>query len=187
MDSADAATLLCVAREAVEAGVRFRRALELDAARFPAGLRDPRASFVTLRRSGALRGCVGSLEAARPLIADVARNARAAACADPRFPPIGVEELELVEPHVSILGAPVPISFASEAELAAQLRPGVDGLILRAGGRSATFLPAVWEGLPDPRAFLSELKRKAGLAPGDWPAGVRAERYTVESVPDSGA
>lgn len=187
MDSADAATLLRVAREAVEEGVRFRRALELDAALFPAGLRDPRATFVTLRVDGALRGCVGSLEAARPLVADVAHNARAAACADFRFPAIGIEELGRVDPHVSILSAPDPISFASEADLAAQLRPGVDGLILRAGGCRATFLPEVWEGLPDPRTFLSELKQKAGLAPDDWPAGVQAERYTVVSIPGSGA
>jgi AmmeMemoRadiSam system protein A len=137
------------------------------------------AVFVTLTIAGELRGCIGSLEAWRSLHDDVTSNARAAAFRDPRFPPVSREEMARVAVEVSVLSAPEPMAFASEAEALAELRPGVDGVILAAAGRRATFLPQVWEQLAEPPVFLAHLKRKAGL-PGDyWGSDVELWRYTV--------
>jgi len=142
-------------------------------------LREPGAVFVTLHRQGALRGCIGSLEARRPLREDVEKNARSAAFLDPRFTPLSLRELDDVEVEVSLLSPPEPIRFTDEADLLRQLRPGVDGLILEQGPHRGTFLPQVWEQLPDPAEFLAHLKRKAGL-PADFPtADLRVSRYTV--------
>jgi AmmeMemoRadiSam system protein A len=139
---------------------------------------------VTLHRAGRLRGCVGSLTAYRPLRDDVHANARAAAFSDPRFPPLARDELDAVELEVSLLSAPEPLPVASEEEALALLRPGVDGVILEYrdpedGDRRGTFLPQVWEQLPDPRDFLAHLKDKAGLPPNFWHPGIRLWRYTV--------
>lgn len=138
------------------------------------------ASFVTLTRNGALRGCIGSLRPQRPLGDDIVANAIAAATADPRFPPLTLAELGEVSIEVSVLSAPEFIDFASEDALLAQLRPGEDGLILFSGCRSATFLPQVWAQLPDPRDFLAALKEKAGLPAGRPTANLMAARYTVQ-------
>lgn len=140
-----------------------------------------RASFVTLERAGALRGCIGSLTARAALADDVARNAWNAAFADPRFGPLQRAELPELEIHVSALTPPVPFPVRDEAELLARLRPGIDGLVLTDGRHRATFLPAVWEDLPEPRAFLDALRRKAGLPAGHWSATLRFERYATES------
>lgn len=138
------------------------------------------ASFVTLTRNGALRGCIGSLRPQRPLGDDIVANAIAAATSDPRFPPLTLAELSEVSIEVSVLSAPEFIDFASEDALLAQLRPGEDGLILFSGCRSATFLPQVWAQLPDPRDFLAALKEKAGLPAGRPTANLMAARYTVQ-------
>jgi AmmeMemoRadiSam system protein A len=137
------------------------------------------ATFVTLTMDGALRGCIGSLSATRPLGEDVASNARAAAFQDPRFPKLKREEWPRCRVEVSLLSAPKPIAFADEAELLAQIRPGEDGLILEADGKRATFLPQVWEGLPDKRQFLGELMKKAGLPPDTRLARCKVSRYRV--------
>jgi hypothetical protein len=141
-------------------------------------LRIARASFVTLKKDGTLRGCVGSLEARRPLGEDVIANARAAAFNDPRFSPLAREEFEAVGIEVSLLSTPRRILFEDHADLIRQLRPGEDGIILENGdenaGRRATFLPQVWESLPDPEQFLAHLKQKAGIA-----ASVRTTRCKV--------
>ncbi|MDR1512461.1 MAG: AmmeMemoRadiSam system protein A [Propionibacteriaceae bacterium] len=137
------------------------------------------AAFVTLTIGGALRGCIGSLEAYRPLGDDVADNARAAAFRDPRFPALSEPELERCAVEVSVLDAPEPMGFESEADALAQLRPGVDGVILADGRRRATFLPQVWESLPGPAEFMGQLKRKAGLRADHWGPGVRLWRYGV--------
>jgi AmmeMemoRadiSam system protein A len=134
---------------------------------------------VTLMKDGKLRGCVGSLEISRPLGEDVAANARAAAFEDPRFPKLTPEEWPACAVEVSVLSAPKPIRFADEADLLEQLRPGEDGLILEHEGRRATYLPQVWEGLPDKRRFLEELARKAGLPPGTRLARCKISRYRV--------
>lgn len=144
----------------------------------------PGASFVTLHRNdGALRGCIGSIEARRPLATDVAANARAAALEDSRFEPVDVGELAELMLEVSVLSPLTPLAAASRAELLAALRRGVDGLLLEAGARRATFLPSVWEQLPEAERFLAQLERKAGLPVGGWPRGLRVFRYTTEALP----
>ncbi len=151
-------------------------------ASLPATLLAPGAAFVTLHRAGELRGCIGSLEARRPLVADVAANARAAAFEDPRFPPLAAWELAGLAIHLAIVGPSVPLPAESEAELLATLRPGHDGLVLAEGPHRATFLPAVWESLPDPRDFLAHLKHKAGLPRDYWSPTLRFRRYSVEAI-----
>lgn len=140
----------------------------------------PGATFVTLMRNGELRGCIGTLVAVRPLRTDVMRNAVNAAFADPRFPPLDESELEDLEVEVSKLGEPTPIACADEQALLRELRPHVDGVVLSYGSSRATFLPQVWESLPDPRHFLRELKRKAGLPADFWHPSIEVSRYIVD-------
>jgi AmmeMemoRadiSam system protein A len=142
------------------------------------------ASFVTLERSGALRGCIGTLEPVRPLYRDVARNA-VRAMADPRLPPVTAAEWPVLDVKVSVLSGAEPLLVAGPAELLASLRPGVDGLILTDGQRRATFLPAVWAKLPDPEHFLRALLEKGGWPPGQWPIGLTAQRYTAAEYRDT--
>lgn len=137
------------------------------------------ATFVTLTQRGELRGCIGSLEAWRPLGQDVQENARAAAFRDPRFQPLNVDELPITRVEVSLLSAAEPIHFRDEGDALAQLRPNIDGVIFSAGSRRATFLPQVWEQLSEPADFMARLKQKAGLPAGYWGPDVRLERYTV--------
>jgi AmmeMemoRadiSam system protein A len=146
----------------------------------PAELLEERATFVTLELGGRLRGCIGMLEACRPLAEDVARNARAAAFEDPRFPPVSRKEFVQLEIHISVLSPPEEIVFSSEADLLARLRPGIDGLILQEGYRRGTFLPSVWEELPEKEEFLDHLKLKAGLPGAYWSDTLRVFRYTTE-------
>lgn len=142
-------------------------------------LRDPGASFVTLRRQGDLRGCVGSVRAYRPLFEDVWSNARAAAFRDTRFRPVESWELPEISAEVSLLSAPEPLAFSSEEDALHLLRPGVDGVIFEYEEHRSTFLPQVWEQLPDPRDFLDQLRIKAGLRRDFWAPGVRLQRYGV--------
>jgi len=176
--------LLDTARSSIREGLRRGRPLRPTLDDAPPRLVEPGASFVTLQRGGRLRGCIGTLEPHQPLLTDVAANAYAAAFRDPRFPPLGEDELDDLHLHLSILHPPEPLECASEAELRRCLRPGVDGLILEADGRRATFLPSVWESLPDPAAFVHQLKLKAGLPADYWSDGVRLWRYTTESIED---
>jgi len=182
MNSLDGKALLDVARDAIRAGLRTGRPWLPDCLGYPEALRARRSAFVTLRRHSELRGCVGGLEAVQPLVVDVAAHAFAAAFRDPRFPPLEERELAGLDLHISVLNPPEPLAFGSEEELLAVLRPGVDGLILQEGPRRGTFLPAVWESVADPREFLRELKRKAGLPPDHWSEAIRVQRYTVETV-----
>ena len=168
--------LLALARAAI--GVRLGVAADA-AAPAHAALAAPGATFVTLRQGAELRGCIGTLEAHRPLGVDVQANAVAAALLDPRFPPLATGELAATSIEVSLLGASEPLPVMHEDDALARLRAGLDGVILACGGRRATFLPQVWEQLPDPREFLAALKRKAGL-PGDfWSPQVTLARYSV--------
>jgi AmmeMemoRadiSam system protein B/AmmeMemoRadiSam system protein A len=168
-------TLLAIARGAIEAKLTGR-ASEACSSHW---LEQPGATFVTLTKSGVLRGCIGSLEATRALAEDAAQNALGAAFRDPRFAPLGMEEWPQCRVEVSLLSMPKPIRFAGEAELFAQLRAGEDGVILEADGRRATFLPQVWEDVRDPRAFLAHLVRKARL-PAETPlARCKVSRYRV--------
>jgi AmmeMemoRadiSam system protein A len=149
-------------------------------------LREPGACFVTLHRDGQLRGCIGSMIAHRPLLEDVQANARAAAFRDPRFPPVEIWELEGLCIEVSLLSSLERIEFDSEEDLVAQLRPGVDGLLLEFAGHRGTFLPAVWQNLKEPRAFLGKLKAKAGLSESFWSPEISIQRYVTHSWSDSG-
>ncbi len=143
-------------------------------------LREPGASFVTLRLEDELRGCIGSLEARRALGEDVAWNARAAAYRDPRFPPVVRDEIARLRVEVSVLSPQEPLPAASEAEALERMRPGVDGICFTFREFRSTFLPQVWESLPEPVDFLGELRRKAGLPARFWHDEVRLTRYTVE-------
>ena len=128
-----------------------------------------------------LRGCIGTLEACRPLAEDVSRNAWAAAFRDPRFPPLQESELAGLDIHISVLSEAEPVTFGSEQDLLGRIRPGVDGLILEERSARGTFLPSVWESLPEPEQFLAHLKLKAGLPADYWSASVRMWRYTTQS------
>ncbi|MCX7155094.1 MAG: AmmeMemoRadiSam system protein A [Rhodocyclales bacterium] len=143
-------------------------------------LNQPGATFVTLTQNGQLRGCIGSLQAHRVLDQDVRANAVAAAFSDPRFPPLTLAELPHTRVEISLLTAPQPMKFSDEADALRQLRPNVDGVIFIAGQRRSTFLPQVWEQLPDPRQFLAHLKQKAGLAANYWSSEVELQRYEVQ-------
>lgn len=145
----------------------------------------PGASFVTLHRAGRLRGCIGSLEAHRPLRTDVEANARSAAFRDPRFSPLTPPELAEVRIEVSVLSAPVRLPVSAEAEVRAALRPGVDGVVLEHRGRRGTFLPQVWAQLPDPATFLDHLRAKAVLPEGFWDDETVVSTYTVTSWEES--
>ena len=169
-------TLLALARQAI--------AHHLGRAPAPVVPDDPRlhakgATFITLTKDGDLRGCIGSLRRSRTLGDDVLANAVAAAMEDPRFPPLEADELDAIAIEVSVLSEPEFLDFFGEEELLAQLRPGEDGLIIFSGCRSATFLPQVWEQLPEPHQFLAALKHKAGLPTHREAAGLMAARYHV--------
>jgi len=129
-----------------------------------------------------LRGCIGTLQAYRPLVEDVAKNAYAAAFRDPRFAALSAHEFAQLHYHISILNPTEALRVNNEAELLAQLRPGVDGLVLEDQHYRSTFLPAVWENLPQPKQFVQHLKEKAGLPASYWSETIRFERYTVEDI-----
>lgn len=138
------------------------------------------ACFVTLTQAGELRGCIGSLEARRPLIADVKANAVASAFHDSRFAPVCSHELDHINVEVSLLSPMQALSFSGEADALAQLRPGIDGVVFEFERHRSTFLPQVWDQLPNARDFLEHLKRKAGLPSSFWSTEVRLHRYTVD-------
>lgn len=137
------------------------------------------ASFVTLMQQDELRGCIGTLEAHRALIADVRANAVAAAFRDPRFKPLAQHEFDAIRVEISVLSVIASVSFRDEDDALAQVRPGIDGVIFEYGYHRSTFLPQVWEDLSDPRIFFGHLKRKAGLPPDFWDPAVKLSRYTV--------
>ncbi|MGH8670930.1 MAG: AmmeMemoRadiSam system protein A [Burkholderiales bacterium] len=161
------------------AAIAWRLGLEHDAHASHARLAEPAACFVTLHKHGELRGCVGSLEAHRPLGDDVRANALAAAFSDPRFTPLGVDEFEHISIEVSVLSPSERIEFINEREALTKLRPFVDGVILEYGRARGTFLPQVWRDLPEPSEFLAHLKLKAGLRPDFWDTNIRLARYCV--------
>jgi AmmeMemoRadiSam system protein A len=137
------------------------------------------ACFVTLTKNQQLRGCIGTLEAHRPLLVDVKSNAYAAAFRDPRFSPLTTEELPHTSIEISLLSAMQAVAFANEKDALAQLKPNVDGVVFEYGHYRSTFLPQVWEQLPDAEVFMAHLKHKAGLQPGFWDEEVKLYRYTV--------
>ena len=142
-------------------------------------LHEKGASFVTLTQNEQLRGCIGTLEAHRSLIIDVKANAHAAAFCDPRFSPLTEAELDVTQIEVSLLSAMQAMAFASERDALAQLQPGIDGIVFEFDRYRSTFLPQVWEQLPDAALFMAHLKHKAGLTPEFWDNEVKLYRYTV--------
>jgi uncharacterized protein len=161
-------TLLHMAREAMECGVRGKQLAPLDEKTLSPQLREQGASFVTLTIRGQLRGCIGALEAHQPLAKDVRKHAVSAALEDPRFPPVREDELSSIQIEVSRLTRPLPLEYKDAADLLSKLRPHVDGVILRNGGRRATFLPQVWGKIPDAADFMDNLCYKLGLSDNAW-------------------
>ncbi len=186
LTEADEAAIARLARRGVEYAVRKGRVFEVNPLQLPAILAADGACFVTLKQDGELRGCIGSLEARRPLARDIAYNAWAAARHDPRFTPVVPAELPRLRVSVSVLTPPEPLPFDDEEDLLRRLRPGVDGLILAHARGRGTFLPEVWAELPDPRRFLAHLKRKAGLPPDHSLRGVAVSRYRSRHVEAGG-
>ncbi len=182
---AQRATLMDVARRSIEHGLANGQPLLVTPSEYHRDLKAVRASFVTLQKNGQLRGCIGHLEAVQPVVVDVAENAFAAAFRDPRFSPLTAAEWPDVDVHLSLLTSPEPMQFSDEADLIGQIRPGEDGLILQDGPNRGTFLPSVWESLPDPVDFLVHLKYKAGLAANHWSDRVEVYRYHTESFGES--
>ncbi len=166
----DKKILLTVAREAIVNATQNKRVVDLDITNYSKLLREYGASFVTLHRKsdGQLRGCIGALEAYQPLVKDVQYHAVAAALEDYRFPPVTISEIHDLNIEISRLTAPFNLKYDNPQELPGLLRPGVDGVILKDGFRKATFLPQVWEQLPDPEDFLAHLCRKMGDRPDRW-------------------
>jgi AmmeMemoRadiSam system protein A len=175
-------TLLDVAKASIKHGLAQRSPLTVNPLDYPSQLGEVRASFVTLKIHHNLRGCMGTIVAFRPLVSDVAYHAHAAAFSDPRFSPLQPSEFPDLDIHISVLSVPEPIYFNSEEDLIRQLRPGQDGLIIQEGIHRGTFLPSVWESLPEPREFLLHLKQKAGLPPTYWSNTLTVQRYTTESI-----
>lgn len=173
--------LLAIAERSIAHGLKQHAPYTPDAEQLANPIKEDGACFVTLHKAGELRGCIGSLEAQRPLYQDVAENAYAAAFRDPRFPPLREQEWSQLTLDISILLPASPIDAVDEEALLEQLRPGVDGLILQQGSRRATFLPSVWEMVPKPQEFLAHLKMKAGFSIDHWSEQMRFYRYETES------
>jgi len=181
LTSEERAQLLKLARQALEAAAHGRELPALDLLSLPPRLREPGATFVTLTRGGQLRGCIGALEPHMPLAQDVREHAVAAAFQDFRFPPVRPVELPEIEIEVSRLTPARDLDYQTPQELASALRPGVDGVIIGDGMRRATFLPQVWEKLPDPVEFLNHLCQKMGVLPDHWCTHrLKVQIYQVE-------
>jgi AmmeMemoRadiSam system protein A len=173
--------LLKLAREAITRAVHRQEPPSVDLDAVSEILRRDGTCFVTLTKRGGLRGCIGSLEARRPLVLDVRENAIAAAFHDPRFPPVHPDELDELRVEISVLSAPEPLSYDGPDDLIAKLRPGVDGVVIERGWNRATFLPQVWEKLPDPHEFLEHLCLKAYLSTDAYrQPGLDVYTYQVE-------
>ncbi|GAB4530536.1 MAG: hypothetical protein Fur0018_17910 [Anaerolineales bacterium] len=168
LDTVERTLLLRLARQALTQAVQGQALTPLSLADLPPALRAAGASFVTLTRRGALRGCIGALEAYQPLAEDVREHAVAAALQDYRFPPVSPDELAEIHIEISCLTPQKALPYTDADSLLKALRPGVDGVVLRDGFRRATFLPQVWEKIPAPQDFLSQLCLKMGAPPDLW-------------------
>jgi AmmeMemoRadiSam system protein A len=174
--------LLNLAKASIKHGLKTGHPVSPDLTNLPAKLTEKRATFVTLEKNQQLRGCIGTLKAIQLLVEDVVNNAYAAAFKDPRFPALERHELEYLEVHISILSPSEPLYFSCEQDLLTQLRPNIDGLILKTDTHRATFLPIVWQSLPEPEKFLAHLKLKAGLPEKYWSDSIKIQRYTTELI-----
>jgi hypothetical protein len=184
--TAERRSLLDLARKAVRESVATGQLPEVAPDSLPKRFTESKGCFVTLTERGELRGCIGNIIAQGPLYQAVIENARSAALQDPRFPPVSSIEVDHLEIEVSVLTAPQPLVFASPEELLSKLKPHQDGVVLRIGGRGATYLPQVWDQLPDKIEFLNNLAEKAGCPPDAWrQPGVSVLIYHVEAFKES--
>lgn len=174
-------TCLQVARESIKHGLQHSTAVNIISSNYSNNLQQELATFVTLHKNGTLRGCIGALEAYQPLIIDVAEHAYSAAFQDPRFPALQSNEYVQLDIKISVLGKPELMTFEDEEDLLQQIRPNIDGLILEYGYNRGTFLPSVWEQLPEKKEFLNHLKVKAGLSQQWWDNAVKVSRYETFS------
>jgi hypothetical protein len=168
LEQTEQALLLQIAREALTLSVQGRALPPLDLANLPQPLQKDGASFVTLTEGGQLRGCIGALEAYQPLALDVQEHAMAAALQDYRFPQVRPDELGRIEIEISVLTPRTELDYETPEDLIQKLRPNVDGVVLQDSFRKATFLPQVWEQLPQPEPFLAHLCQKMGAASDLW-------------------
>lgn len=180
MSEARGEMLTSIARAAISSALGMPQSADEDAA----WLMEPGACFVTLTQQGRLRGCMGSLEAHRPLLIDVKSNAVAAALHDTRFMPLKSAELADTDIEISQLSPMTAMKFRNEADMLSQLHPGIDGVVFEFNGYRSTFLPQVWEQLPSPRQFIGQLKRKAGFPEDFWDREVKISRYSVSKYPE---
>lgn len=175
-------TLIDLAFASIQHGLATGKPIPVSLNEFSPHLCEQLACFVTLEINQQLRGCIGMLEAVRPLATDVAENAYSAAFKDPRFSPLSNDEYDLLSLHISVLSIPEAMVFSSEQDLIKQIKPEIDGLILQEQGRRGTFLPSVWESLPDSKQFLRHLKQKAGLPADYWSDTIKVFRYRTEYI-----
>jgi hypothetical protein len=186
MSEADRKFLLDVAHQSLFRAASNGPPPEVNLAQLPPSLSSNRGCFVTLTLNGQLRGCIGNLLPQEALYTAVKDNTRNAALHDPRFPPVRPDEVERIHIEISVLTVPQPMSFTNAEDLASRLRPYEDGVVLRIGSRSATFLPQVWAEIPDTVTFLNQLSLKAGFPPDAWRNGeTSVSTYHVESFEDS--
>ena len=176
----DKNVLKSAARDALMHSINHSEELPVSLPEFPATLHIHQNTFVTLKYKGKVIGCMGSLEADRPLVKDVVHHTFSASYYDPRFPDLKAIDPKKIEIHISLLSPIEEIKFSSEPELLSKICPGKDGLLMCENQQRGTFLPAVWESIPDPESFLKELKRKAGLPVDYWSDTIKVYRYTTE-------
>ena len=182
----DRKKLLEIARESITRAVRNEQLIRIKLQEHSQLLRDPGASFVTLTIREKLRGCIGTLEANQPLILDVQEHAVAAAMEDYRFPVVREEELQLINIEISRLTPVHLVDYSTPDNLVSKIRVNVDGVLIKASGRRATFLPQVWEKVPDPEQFLSQLCVKMGAPPDLWRGrDVQIYTYQVENFKEA--
>jgi len=183
----DKSILIDIARDAIIEQFTGEKRIDREAlVRAHPWLAEKGAVFVTLNEHHQLRGCIGSIIAHEPLIDDLVRNAKAAAFSDPRFSPLRPEELKDIEIEVSLLTSPQRVEYANVADLRRIIRPGIDGVILQLDGHQATYLPSVWEQLPDFDRFFSTLCQKAGLPGNCLEAHPEIYRYQAEKIEENG-
>lgn len=173
---------LQLARKVISYGARHQQKLQLDAKDYNEGLQKTACCFVSLHKGSELRGCMGSLEPRQALVYDVADHAYAAAFNDYRFSSVQAAELDELDIEISVLSEKIALRFESEEDLLEQLQPNVDGLVIEEGGKRATFLPVVWQQLPNRNDFLIQLKRKAGMADDYWSRTIKAYRYHTDVI-----
>jgi MEMO1 family protein len=178
----EGARIFRAAAQSVGYAIKNGKPPKVDLSSFPTVLQENRATFITINKNGQLRGCIGTIQAHQPLIADVVENAYKAAMKDPRFPPIQEDETAQLELSISLLSRFTEMSFSNEADFLGQLRPKIDGLIITDQGKRSVFLPQVWESIPETTEFVARLKQKAGLPTDHWSDNFQAWRFTAISV-----